>query len=107
MSLWRTIKPESLTHMVENGHHSLKDTIDKWSSIPNASIGKSVEKSVKQAIQDGGVKGHSEIYKRKGKDIGMEITTKKGRRTQIKELVAVKDERPSRIIRTRNNNKAR
>ena len=68
-----------------------KDTVDKWSSIPNASVGKSVEKSIKQVIRDGGVKGHSAPYKRKGKDIGMEITTKNGKRTQIKDLVAVKN----------------
>lgn len=81
----------SLTHGDENGRLNLRDTVDNWSSIPNASVGKSVEKSIKQVIRDGGVKGRSPMYKQKGKDIGMEITTKKGNKTQIKDLIAVKD----------------
>lgn len=82
---------ESLTHGVENGRHILRDTVDNWSSIPNASVGKSVEKSIKQVIRDGGVKGRGPMYQKNGKDIGMEITTKKGNKTQIKDLIAVKD----------------
>ena len=81
----------NLTHGEENGRLNLRDTVDNWSSIPNASVGKSVEKSIRQVIRDGGVKGHGPMYQKNGKDIGMEITTKKGNKTQIKDLIAVKD----------------
>lgn len=81
----------SLTHSDENGRLNLRDTVDNWSSIPNASVGKSVEKSVRQVIRDGGVRGHGPMYQKNGKDIGMEITTKKGNKTQIKDLIAVRD----------------
>lgn len=81
----------NLTHGEENGRLNLRDTVDNWSSIPNASVGKSVEKSVRQVIRDGGVRGHGPMYQKNGKDIGMEITTKKGNKTQIKDLIAVKD----------------
>lgn len=92
MALARTKRrTASLTHSDENGRINLRDKVDNWSSIPNASVGKSVEKSIKQVIRDGGVRGHGPMYQRNGKDIGMEITTKKGNKTQIKDLVAVKD----------------
>ena len=81
----------NLTHGEENGRLNLRDTVDNWSSIPNASVGKSVEKSIRQVIRDGGVKGHGPMYQKNGKDIGMEITTKKGNKTQIKDLIAVRD----------------
>ena len=81
----------SLTHGDENGRLNLRDTVDNWSSIPNASVGKSVEKSIKQVIRDGGVKGRSPMYQKKCKDICMQITTKKCNKTHIKELIAVKD----------------
>lgn len=81
----------NLTHGDENGRLNLRDTVDNWSSIPNASVGKSVEKSVRQVIRDGGVRGHGPMYQKNGKDIGMEITTKKGNKTQIKDLIAVRD----------------
>ena len=86
MAVYGKKKPKNVTY-----GDAPSDTVGKWSSIPNASVGKSVEKSIKQVIRDGGVKGHSAPYKQKGKDIGMEITTKKGKRTQIKDLVAVKN----------------
>ncbi len=81
----------NLTHGDENGRLNLRDTVDNWSSIPNASVGKSVEKSIRQVIRDGGVKRRGPMYQENGKDIGMEITTKKGNKTQIKDLIAVKD----------------
>lgn len=92
MTLSRTKRRmASLTHGDENGRVNLRDTVDNWSSIPNASAGKSVEKSIRQVIRDGGIKGRGPMYQKNGKDIGMEITTKKGNKTQIKDLVAVKD----------------
>lgn len=72
------------------------DRVNTWSSIPNASVGKSVEKSIKQVIRDGGVRGHGPMYQKNGKDIGMEITTKKGNKTQIKDLIAVRDIKKNR-----------
>lgn len=97
MALARTKRrTASLTHSDENGHVNLRDTVDNWSSIPNASVGKSVEKSIKQVIRDGGVRGHGPMYQKNGKDIGMEITTKKGNKTQIKDLIAVRDIKKNR-----------
>lgn len=72
------------------------DRVNTWSSIPNASVGKSVEKSIKQVIRDGGVRGHGPMYQKNGKDIGMEITTKKGNKIQIKDLIAVRDIKKNR-----------
>ena len=36
------------------------------------------------------------MYQKNGKDIGMEITTKKGNKTQIKDLIAVRDIKKNR-----------
>ena len=90
MAIARTKKRmESLTHGVENGRHILKDTVDKWSSIPNASVGKGIEKSVRQAIKDGGVKGVKNKVDTKNKYVGKEVTTKRGNKSVIKDLILV------------------
>lgn len=69
--------------------HDPSDKVKTWSSIPNASVGKDIEKSIGQAIRDGGVKGVKQINNDKKKFTGQEITTKKGNKTTVKDLVHV------------------
>ena len=65
------------------------DRVRTWTSIPNASVGKDIEKSIGQAIRDGGVKGVKQVHDPKNKFTGQEITTKKGNKTTVKDLIHV------------------
>lgn len=65
------------------------DKVKTWSSIPNASVGKDLEKSIGQAIRDGGVKGVRQVNRPDQKFTGQEITTKKGNKTTVKDLIHV------------------
>lgn len=65
------------------------DKVRTWSSIPNASVGKDIEKSIGQAIRDGGVKGVRQVNRPDKKFTGQEITTKKGNKTTVKDLIHV------------------
>lgn len=68
-----------------------KDKPKTWSSIPNAGVGKDVEKSVNQARKDGGVRTIKDVLDNNNKYVGKEVTTKKGNKTTIKDLIMVRD----------------
>ena len=64
----------------------LKD-VKTWTTAPNMKMGKQIKESVNQAVKDGGVK--SVKNKSTNKDIGKEVTTKKGNKTWIQEYAKI------------------
>ena len=70
---------------------SVKDTPKHWSSVPNASVGHDIEKSINQAKADGGIRTIRDVLDNNNKYVGKEVTTKKGNKTTIKDLVMVRD----------------
>lgn len=75
---------------------SLRDKPSTWTSYPNASVGKDVEKSIGQVLKDGGVKGVSKNYQpspKNKKNLGRTVTTKKGNKTFITDLIKISNKR--------------
>lgn len=85
MAVYGKKKPKNVTY-----GDAPSDKVGKWSSIPNASVGKDIAKSIGQVIRDGGVKGVSR-NRQEGKNYGKRVTTKKGKSTFIRELISVKN----------------
>lgn len=76
---------------------SVKDKPKHWSSIPNASVGHDIEKSVTQSQKDGGVRTIKDVLDNNNKYVGKEITTNKGNKTTIKDLIMVRDIKKKRF----------
>ena len=70
---------------------TVKDKPKNWSSIPNAGVGRDIEKSVNQAKKDGGVRTIKDVLDNNNKYVGKEVTTKKGNKTTIKDLIMTRD----------------
>ena len=82
----KKIKPKNVTF-----GESIKDKPKTWSSIPNASVGRDIENSINQSIKDGGVRTIKDVLNNKDKYVGKEVTTKKGNKITIKDLIMVRN----------------